>query len=134
MGLNALPCTVHGALTSIFMVAGVISGHLTSFPLQWCRGCSISVPVSHDTLLLRILAWVAAQINNRFVINKQRKYKTKLYHPDYMRHKSSIVFKITFASPDGLHVSLHTCRSGADWFSLATNFSGHFRLKKNCVN
>ncbi len=47
---------------------------------------SIGVPVSHDTLLLRILAWVAAQINNRFVINKQRKYKTKLYHPGYMRH------------------------------------------------
>jgi len=33
----------------------------------------IGVPGSHDTLLLGSLAWVAAQMNNRFVINKMRK-------------------------------------------------------------
>lgn len=47
---------------------------------------SIGVPVSH--VPLGTLDWVAAQINNRFVINKQRKYKTKLYNLDYMMKHS----------------------------------------------
>jgi len=55
---------------------------------------SISVPVSHDTLLLGILAWVAAQINNRFIINKQQKYKTKLYNLDYMMRHTKAPYSI----------------------------------------